>query len=296
MQVLQAYLAPTLTSQSLALTPSILTHHLTPLVFITGLQTALDGKVDDSQVLTNVPSGALFTDTVYTLPFTDNSANWNTAYGWGDHSTESYATETYVGDQITALVDSSPATMDTLNELAAALGDDPNFATTVSNSIGTKWTQDNTKISQWNTAYGWGNHASAGYYSASNPNGYTNDQTAAEILTAIKTVGGSGSGLDADLLDGYQKADLNPAHSHYRWTNISASGAQARRFVIMRLYASPAHWDSNWQDIHLKVWSETYEATNLKYEICGDYNGGNQNTMFQLRLKGRWRFFRAPKI
>ena len=44
-----------------------------------------------------------------------------------------------------------------------------------------------------NAAYGWGNHASAGY---------TNDQTAAEILTAIKTVDGSGSGLDADLLDG----------------------------------------------------------------------------------------------
>ena len=137
----------------------------------------------------------------------------------------------------------------------------------------------------WNTAYGWGNHASAGYYPASNPNGYTNDQTAAEILTAIKTVDGSGSGLDADLLDGYQKADLNPAHSHYRWTNISASGTQARRFVIMRLYASPAHWDSNWQDIHLKVWSESYEPANLKYELSGDYNGGDQNTMFNLRLK-----------
>ena len=36
----------------------------------TGLQAALDGKVDDSQVLTNVPSGAVFTDTntVYTHP------------------------------------------------------------------------------------------------------------------------------------------------------------------------------------------------------------------------------------
>jgi len=34
---------------------------------ITGLQTALDGKVDDSQVLTNVPSGALFTDTTYSV-------------------------------------------------------------------------------------------------------------------------------------------------------------------------------------------------------------------------------------
>lgn len=35
---------------------------------ITGLQTALDGKIDDAQVLTNVPLDALFTDTVYTHP------------------------------------------------------------------------------------------------------------------------------------------------------------------------------------------------------------------------------------
>ena len=93
------------------------------------------------------------------------------------------------------------------------------------------------------------------------------------------------NGGNSDTVDGYHKADINPAHSHYRWTGIAASGTQARRFVIMRLYGTPAHWDSNWQDIHLKVWSESYEATNLKYELCGDYNGGNQNTMFQLRLK-----------
>lgn len=49
-----------------------------------------------------------------------------------------YATQTYVNDSIAALVDSSPATLDTLNELAAALGDDPNFATTMTNLIGTK--------------------------------------------------------------------------------------------------------------------------------------------------------------
>ena len=36
----------------------------------------------------------------------------------------------------------------------------------------------------------------------------TADQTPAEILTAIKTVDGDGSGLDADLLDGSHKADL----------------------------------------------------------------------------------------
>ena len=45
-----------------------------------------------------------------------------------------------------AIVDSAPETLDTLNELAAALGDDPNFATTVTNLIGTK--VDNSK---WET-------------------------------------------------------------------------------------------------------------------------------------------------
>lgn len=43
-------------------------NHTHTITQVTGLQGALDGKVDDSQVLTNVPAGALFTDTIYTLP------------------------------------------------------------------------------------------------------------------------------------------------------------------------------------------------------------------------------------
>jgi len=65
----------------------------------------------------------------------------------------SLGTDQDVADQVAALVDSAPTTLDTLNELAAALGDDPNFATTVTNNIATKWTQDNTKISNWDTSY-----------------------------------------------------------------------------------------------------------------------------------------------
>lgn len=49
-----------------------------------------------------------------------------------------YATTTYVDGEIADLVASAPATLDTLNELAAALGDDANFSTTVTNSIATK--------------------------------------------------------------------------------------------------------------------------------------------------------------
>jgi hypothetical protein len=53
------------------------------------------------------------------------------------------ATQEYVGTQVAALVNSAPTTLDTLNELAAALGNDPNFATTVATSIGTKQAQLN---------------------------------------------------------------------------------------------------------------------------------------------------------
>ena len=53
-------------------------------------------------------------------------------------SLSGYATETYVGTQITNLIDSSPAALNTLNELAAALGDDANFSTTVNANIAAK--------------------------------------------------------------------------------------------------------------------------------------------------------------
>lgn len=48
------------------------------------------------------------------------------------------ATKTYVDTAVANLVDSAPGTLDTLNELAAALGDDPNFSTTITNEIATK--------------------------------------------------------------------------------------------------------------------------------------------------------------
>ena len=48
------------------------------------------------------------------------------------------ATETYVNNKVAGIVNSAPETLDTLNELATALGNDPNFATTVATQIGTK--------------------------------------------------------------------------------------------------------------------------------------------------------------
>ena len=55
-------------------------------------------------------------------------------------NTTKVATTAYVKTVVGELVDGAPGTIDTLNELAAALGDDPNFATTVTNSIASKAT------------------------------------------------------------------------------------------------------------------------------------------------------------
>ena len=54
------------------------------------------------------------------------------------NSSTAIATTAFVGTAVANLVDSAPATLNTLDELAAALGDDANFATTTATAIGLK--------------------------------------------------------------------------------------------------------------------------------------------------------------
>jgi len=128
--------------------------------FSTTVTTAIDTKwTKDNTKISNWDStyasvvGTSATwDSVYAYVLA-TSGDWNTAYGWDDHSTQNYATSAYVDYKVSSLVDSAPAALDTLNELAAALGDDANFSTTVTTAIGTKWTRDDTKISDWDSTY-----------------------------------------------------------------------------------------------------------------------------------------------
>ena len=88
------------------------------------------------------------TATVGTSTFTDVTINGTLNMNAGTTATitnltsptntNDAATKGYVDSSISSLVDSAPGTLDTLNELATALGDDPNFSTTITNSIATK--------------------------------------------------------------------------------------------------------------------------------------------------------------
>ena len=85
-----------------------------------GTANEIETTVSDNQIQIGLPA---------TILTTTQSA--------GDNSTK-VATTAYVDTATAALVDSAPSTLDTLNELAAALGDDPNFATTLTSSVAAK--------------------------------------------------------------------------------------------------------------------------------------------------------------
>jgi hypothetical protein len=163
-----------------------------------------------------------------------------------------YATQTYVNTAVSNLVDAAPGTLDTLNELAAALGDDPNFATTVATSIGTKvpntrtitingtaydlsadrswsitsmiypsagiavstgsaWgTSITDNSTNWNTAYGWGNHASAGYI--------TSSATSLSLTGNLTVSSGNTSGGGIILADDGDIVDLNDSYCSMRFS------------------------------------------------------------------------------
>ena len=85
---------------------------------------------------TQVKTGLIANDAITDAKIANVALTGVTASS-GDSST-SLATTAFVATEINSLIDSAPGALNTLNELAAAMGDDANFSTTVTNSIATK--------------------------------------------------------------------------------------------------------------------------------------------------------------
>ena len=64
--------------------------------------------------------------------------SYNSGTGAIAVDTSTIATQTYVNTKVADLVGSTPATLDTLQELATAIGNDPNYASTLTTLVGTK--------------------------------------------------------------------------------------------------------------------------------------------------------------
>ncbi len=104
-----------ITGKPATFTPSA---HAHPVSEITGLQSALDAKAPlASPALTGTP----------TAPTAAAGTN-----------TTQLATTAFVAAAVSALINGAPGALDTLNELATALGSDANFSTTITNALAGK--------------------------------------------------------------------------------------------------------------------------------------------------------------
>ena len=119
-----------------------------------------------------------------------NSSNWDTAYGWGNHASAGYLTsQTSHAD---VLVD----------------GDFSSAGIMSTNGSGT-YTVVTDNSSNWNTAFGWGNHASAGYLT-----GITG-----QSLYSLSNVYSSSSPSDGQVLT------WDNSNSYWKPTTVSSGGA-----------------------------------------------------------------------
>lgn len=88
---------------------------------------AFSGDYDD---LLNKPDLSVYTTYAYVYSYVADALS--------DIDLDGYATEAYVMARINEVIDGAPAALDTLNELAAAINDDANFASTVTTALGNK--------------------------------------------------------------------------------------------------------------------------------------------------------------
>ena len=131
-----------------------------------------------------VTTGTITTGTINGVLASGVTATTQTA----SDATTKVATTAFVGTAITNLIDSSPAALNTLNELAAALGDDANFSTTVTNSIATKLATngDGSSVTNLNAS----NIASGTIAAARVPTLNQNTTGSAATLTTARTIAG----------------------------------------------------------------------------------------------------------
>ena len=139
-------------------------------------------------------------------------------------SIEGLATETYVNNKVAGLVGSAPEALNTLNELATALGNDANFATTVSNQIGSKVDKVEGKSLVLNTEiakiHEHGNKDLLDTIEADNVHAHSNKSVIDTITSDMTTKWNKSipfentyvSDCDTWLTNGYTKTSTSTAH------------------------------------------------------------------------------------
>ena len=183
----------------------------------------------------------------YEIPTTTKQSQWDTAYSWGNHASAGYLTSataatTYqpLDGDLTAIAALSGTsgflkktaantyTLDTNTYLTSYTETDPVYTAST-------WYSTTNNATNWNTAYSWGNHASAGYL------------TSAAIGSTVQA-------YDADL------------------TTLGAGGSSARSFLGLTIGTDVQAYDANTAKLNVaQTWTAKQTFTGSSSVIASKF-------------------------
>jgi len=268
---------------------------------------ALMGLLDDDhpQYLTEGRGDVRYlqneTDPIYTASSwyttVNNSTNWNTAYAYSQvghlpltGGTLSGAISWNDGKPLLAVSvsDGTYLGSNTRDNLTLASINTPRYRNQSGNYFNIYHAGNFIDNSgNWNTAYSWGNHASAGYLLSSS-------YTAADVLAKIKTVDGVGSGLDADLLDGQHLSNIwrkdEAGSTSYNWSanTMNALSYQVNGTTVIDASRNVTGVYGTFSNIITALKFKSYDTTHTAGTPFGAIPGGGGDiaTVTVLRNNG----------
>ena len=172
-----------------------------------------------------------------------NVSNWDTAYGWGDHSTEGYlTTET-----------------------------DPVFSASAASGI------SSSNIANWDSAYGWGDHSTAGYLTSYTETDPVFSASAAVGITSTNITNWDAAYGWGDHTNAGYLTSL-PAHGITNHTDVVISTAQNDQ--LLKYNSTSGKWE-NWTSNYLTETNEIVQG-NSKAEVIGS---GTSDGEFKVTLQ-----------
>ncbi len=177
------------------------------------------------------PSNIVWNATYRTSNDTEKG-QWNSAYGWGNHSTAGYANGTDLSNH-------TGNTTNPHNVTKSQVGLANVTDVDTSNPVNIVWTSsynitNSSEKSDWNEAHGWGNHAVAGYAAdsnltahtgnTSNPHNVTKSQIGLSNVTDVDTTNPANIAWNAtyNTTNSTEKSNWNTAYSEREdWDGVS---------------------------------------------------------------------------
>ena len=208
-----------------------------------------------------------------------NVSNWDTAYSWGNHaSTYSLLNHTHTFASLT----SKPTTLAGYGITDASSGGHTHtFASLTSkpttlSGYGITDAASSSNVSNWDTAYGWGNHASGGY------------------LTSVTNVSGYSNYLNAEDNRTISPSEVSSSRMRFGFTSWANNNQPPYAdFLHLRSYHDSSGGEDNLvmfkkSGIGMRIWQQNFGSTTAysTYEdvwTTGDFttsDTGNWNTAY----------------